>query len=138
MTAKTKIHGGIGQDHYVTKLSMRGHLLIADELVESGGKDSGPTPNELILSGLAACTVSTIRMYADKKGWEVDRIDLEMSILIEKKEAGQVSHIESLIEITGNITHEQRQRMLEIAHKCPAHKLLTNPIVIHTDLKTSG
>lgn len=137
MSGKTKIQGGIGQEHYVTKLSMRGHLLVADEPLENGGKDAGPTPNELIMSGLAACTASTLRMYADKKGWEVDRIDVEITINIEKKENGQVSHINNIIEITGNLTQEQRERMLEIAHKCPAHKLLTNPITIHADLKSA-
>jgi putative redox protein len=130
MSTKTKIHAGIGHEHYVTKLSMRGHLLVADEPQDNGGKDTGPTPTELILSGLAACTASTLRMYADRKDWEVERIDLELSIRIEKTENGQISHIETIIDITGNITAEQKERMLEIAGKCPIHKLLSNPVDI--------
>ena len=136
MSTKTKIQAGIGHEHYVTKLSMRGHLLVADEPHENGGKDTGPTPTELILSGLAACTMSTLRMYADKKGWDVERIDLELSILTEKTETGQLSHLESIIEITGNITQEEKARMIEIARKCPVHKLLTNPIDIVTHLRS--
>jgi putative redox protein len=132
MSTKTKIHAGIGHEHYVTKLSMRGHLLVADEPIDNGGKDAGPTPTELILSGLAACTASTLRMYIDKKDWEVERIDMELSIHIEKTEGGQISRIESIIDITGNITPEQKERILEIAAKCPVHKLLTNPVEIHT------
>ena len=135
MSTKTKIQGGIGHEHYISKLSMRGHLIVADEPIDNGGKDAGPTPTELILSGLAACTASTLRMYADKKGWEVERIDLELSIRIEKTDTGQVSHVESLIDITGNITAEEKARMIEIAQKCPVHKLLSNPIQIQSSAK---
>ena len=135
MSTKTKIQAGIGHEHYVTKLSMRGHLLVADEPLENGGKDTGPTPTELILSGLASCTASTLRMYADKKGWDVERIDLELSIHIEKTDNGQLSRIHSSVDITGNITQEQKDRMLEIAMKCPVRKLLTNPIEISTTAK---
>ncbi len=132
MSTKTKILAGIGHEHYVTKLSMRGHLLVADEPLDNGGKDAGPTPTELVLSGLAACTASTLRMYIDRKGWEVERIDLELSISIEKTETGQISRIDRVIHITGNITDEQKARLLEIADKCPVHKLLINPIEIKT------
>jgi putative redox protein len=111
---------------------MRGHLLVADEPVDNGGKDAGPTPTELVLSGLAACTASTLRMYIDKKGWDVERIDMELTIDIEKTDTGQISRIYSILDITGNITAEQKERILEIAAKCPVHKLLTNPIEINT------
>lgn len=132
MSTKTKILAGIGQEHYVTKLSMRGHLLVADEPVDNGGKDAGPTPSELVLAGLAACTASTLRMYIDRKDWDVERIDLELSIQTEKTETGQLSRIDRVINFTGNITDEQRARLLEIADKCPLHKLLTNPVEIKT------
>lgn len=134
MSTKTKIHAGIGHEHYVTKLSMRGHLLVADEPLDDGGKDAGPTPTELVLAGLASCTASTLRMYIDKKGWDVERIDMELSIDIEKTETGQISNIKSNIEITGSITEEQKNRILEIARKCPVHKLLTNPMIISTSI----
>lgn len=132
MSTKTKILAGIGHEHYVTKLSMRGHLLVADEPIDNGGRDAGPTPTELVLSGLAACTASTLRMYIDRKDWDVERIDLELSIQTEKTETGQLSRIDRVINFTGNITDEQKARLLEIADKCPVHKLLTNPIEIKT------
>jgi len=135
MNTKTKIQAGIGHEHYVSKLSMRGHLLVADEPIDNGGSDAGPTPTELLMSSLASCTTSTLRMYADRKGWEVDRIDLEMGIRIEKTDSGQISYLESIIEITGNMTSEQKERLLEIARKCPIHRLLTNPINISTQIK---
>ena len=135
MNAKTKVLAGIGHEHYATKISMRGHLLTADEPLDNGGKDSGPTPTELVLSGLAACTASTLRMYVDKKGWEVDRIDLEVSISIEKTETGQISHIQTYLSILGNVSADQKERMLEIARKCPLYRLLTNPVEISTSLR---
>lgn len=132
MNTKTKIQAGIGHEHYVVKLSMRGHVLVADEPTDNGGKDSGPTPTELVLSGLASCTASTLRMYADRKGWAVERIDLEISISIEKTETGQISHIESILDLTGDLTQEQKDRLQQIAGKCPVHRLLTNPVQITT------
>ncbi len=135
MSTITKIQAGIGHDHYTTKMTMRGHLLVADEPETHGGKDHGPTPTELVMSGLAACTTSTLRMYADRKGWEVERIDVEMSLQIHKTESGQTTHIESVIDLSGNLTEEQRARMLVIAGKCPIHKLLTNSVEISSLLK---
>lgn len=134
MNTKSKIQAGIGHEHFVTRISMRGHLLVADEPLDNGGKDSGPTPTELILSGLAACTASTLRMYADRKDWELDRIDVELGIDIEKTGTGQISRIHSTIKLSGNLDPEQKARLLEIAGKCPVHRLLTNPIEIKTTL----
>ena len=135
MSTKTKIQATIGRETYTSRLTMRGHTLLGDEPIENGGKDAGPTPTELVLSGLASCTVSTLRMYADKKGWNVDRIKVDLSILTVKTETGQSAQIESVIAITGDVTEEQKQRMLDIARKCPVHKLLTNPIRIDSNLR---
>ncbi len=135
MSTATKIQAGIGHEHYTTKLSMREHVLVADEPKSHGGKDLGPTPTELILSGLAACTTSTLRMYADRKEWPVDRIDVVVSMHVVRTESGQTSHFESIIEIAGVLTQHQRDRMIAIAGKCPIHKLLTNAIEITNHLK---
>jgi len=134
MSIQPKIRGVIGRETYASRMTMRGHTVQADEPVDNGGKDLGPTPTELVLSGLAACTVTTLRMYADKKGWDVDRIEVELSIQILKTETGQSSQIKSVIEISGEVTEDQKLRMLDIARKCPVHKLLTNPIQIDSSL----
>ena len=134
MSIQPKIRGVIGRETYASQMTMRGHTVQADEPVDNGGKDLGPTPTELVLSGLAACTVSTLRMYADRKGWDVDRIEVELSIQILKTETGQSSQIKSVIEISGEVTEDQKLRMLDIARKCPVHKLLTNPIQIDSSL----
>lgn len=135
MSTTTKILAGIGHDHYTTKMTMRGHLLVADEPESHGGKDLGPTPTELIMSGLAACTTSTLRMYADRKEWDVERIDVEISLHVVKTESGQTTYFNSIIDITGNLTQKQKDRMIVIAGKCPIHKLLTNTVEITTHLK---
>lgn len=135
MSTQTNIHGVIGRETYRSRLTMRGHTIHGDEPIENGGKDTGPTPTELLLSGLASCTVSTLRMYADKKGWNVDKIEVEIRIQTTKTETGQSAEIESVIAITGDVTDEQKLRMLEIARKCPVHKLLTNPIRINSMLE---
>jgi putative redox protein len=138
MSSVTKIRGVIGREAYRSNLTMRGHTIYGDEPVENGGKDSGPTPTELVLSGLASCTVATLRMYADKKGWLVDKIEVELRIHTTKTEIGQSAEIESIIGITGDVTAEQKQRMLDIARKCPVHKLLSNPIQITSILENGG
>lgn len=136
MSTKTKIHITIGQEAYTSRMSMRGHLLVADEPIEKGGKDKGPTPTELILSGLGSCTAATLRMYADRKGWEVDRINIEVEIRIEKTDAGQTAFITNHVDIIGHLNEDQKLRMLEIARKCPVHKLLTNQIEIDVKKET--
>jgi len=135
MSTQPKIRGVIGRETYASTMTMRGHTLQGDEPIENGGKDAGPTPTELVLSGLAACTVSTLRMYADRKGWDVDKIEVEISIQTSKTETGQSAQIKSVIGITGEVTEDQKLRMLDIARKCPVHKLLTNPIAIDSILK---
>lgn len=135
MSIQPKIRGVIGRETYTSRMTMRGHVVHGDEPIENGGKDAGPTPTELVLSGLAACTVSTLRMYADRKGWDVDQIEVDLSIDISKTDTEQSARIKSVIAITGEITEDQKMRMLDIARKCPVHKLLTNPIEIDSKLK---
>jgi putative redox protein len=132
MKTATHIQASIGHETYPTKISARGHVLTADEPVESGGKDLGPTPTELLLSSLASCTASTVRMYANRKGWELDRVNIQMSISAGYHEDGPYSRINSQIEFEGNLDAKQRARLLEIAGKCPIHRVLTRPIEINT------
>ena len=134
MGTETKVQASIGRETYKTQINVREHRLIADELPDNGGKDLGPTPHEYILAGLASCTASTLRMYTDRKGWPVEKISLELSLVTEKTKEGQVSHISNNIHIEGNIDEEQKQRMIEIAEKCPVHRILTNTILIKTQI----
>lgn len=116
------------------------HELTADEPEAMGGGDTGPSPYELLLMSLGACTSMTMRMYARRKSWPLegvrvflrhDRIHAEDCRDCETK-AGKIDRIDRAIEMTGPLSDEQRGRLLEIADKCPVHKTLRSEIKIVT------
>jgi len=107
MTQKTTLTASIGKEHYRVQLKARQHTFLADEPIESGGADSGPTPAEYILAALASCTAATLRMYADRKGFELDGIELELSIETEKGQP-PVTHIYRQIKLLGKLNADQR------------------------------
>lgn len=120
----------IGNDVYKTELVARDHTVIADEPLDVGGKDLGPRPGDFLRMGLASCTAITLRMYANRKGWDVQQIRVQVS----NGPFDGKSSYKTEIEITGNIDEEQRNRLLQIAKLCPVHKVLTHPIEIDTSL----
>ena len=124
----------IGKDLYRTEVRADKHLIIADEPLDVGGKDLGMNPNQFLLASLGTCTVMTLRMYADRKEWPVDSIKVDLTLDIVKNLNQQTSYIKRHIFIEGNINDEQKQRMLKIADSCPLHRILTNPIVITSNL----
>ena len=107
-----------------------------------GGDDSGLTPYQLLSASIGACTSMTIRMYADRKKWPLGRISVRVHhekihakdcAECENKE-GRVDRIEREIEIEGELTTEQRERVLEIADKCPVHRTLHSPVIVTSRL----
>lgn len=116
----------IGKEHYKTEISIRQHQLLGDEPLDNGGQDLGPSPFEYILSGLATCTLATLRMYADRKEMDLEGVDIKLSLHVEKNGLEQVTYIERELTVHGNISEEQRKRLVEIADKCPVHKMLTH------------
>ena len=124
------VTASIGHDHYNTQLSIGLHTLIADEALEVGGTDSGPSPGQILMASLASCTAITLRMYADRKQWAVEKIKVEVNA----QRVENTTVFTRDIELTGVIDHEQRNKLLEIANRCPVHKTLTNPIEIKTQL----
>jgi putative redox protein len=120
----------IGKDHYRTELLTSGKTIYADEPEEVGGTDSGPAPGEFLMISLASCTAITLRMYADRKKWDVTKIRVEVAS--QKLEFKMQFTRE--ISLVGNLDEDQRQRLLQIANSCPVHKTLTNPIEIETSL----
>ena len=123
----------IGSDVYKTELVVRKHVIIADEPESNGGKDLGPQPGDFIRMGLASCTAITLRMFANRKNMDVAQI--QVSVSNGPTTDKTVYHTE--IHITGNISDEERTRLIQIAKKCPVHKILSNPIQIEHTL-TSG
>jgi putative redox protein len=118
----------IGRDHYKTEITAGTHTLLADEPTGNGGTGSGPMPGDFMRMALASCTAITLRMYADRKKMDIERIDVTVNS--ERTDYKTVFKCE--IKITGNITDEQRERMEDIAHKCPVHNVLSHPIEIDT------
>lgn len=127
---------------YRSIITAGNHTLIADEPVSVGGRDEGPSPYDLLLSALGACTAMTLRMYVERKKLPVtnievmltfDRIhidDCESCTDEERKGKTEIQHISRLIYVTGEVTEEQRERLLYIAGRCPVHVTLhSNPHV---------
>jgi putative redox protein len=120
----------IGTDHFRTEITVGGKMLIADEPEELNGINQGPAPGEFLLISLASCTAITLRMYADRKKWPVEVIIVEVNF--EKVDNKTIFKRE--LHLVGELTEEQRARLLQIANGCPVHKTLTNPIEIQTSL----
>lgn len=122
----------IRQEPYVTHISSDTNSLIADEPIDLGGKNTGMTPTELLASSLAACTCITLRMYANRKQWNVESI--ETHITISNQEVSNSTLFERTITFTGTIDNLQRERLLDIANHCPIHKILSHTITIQTSI----
>jgi putative redox protein len=106
------------------------HRGLADEPNELGGDDTGPAPFEHVLAGLGACTSMTVKMYADRKAWPLTAVNVDLSI--HKVDDGY--RLTRSIKLEGELTEEQRTRLLDIANKCPVHKMLTGKIEIESAL----
>ena len=110
------------------------HQWLADEPTELGGANRGPTPHHLLLSSLGACTSITVRMYAARKGWPLRGVEVELQFNPEGAPAVGGSDIRRRITLRGDLSPEQRERLLQIANACPIHKVLTGAIRISTSL----
>src|SRR5699024_292639 len=117
------LKANIGRDTFKTHLSTNKHEFIADEPEEMGGKDLGPDPFELSLSSLAACKAMTMRMYADRKKWDLESVSMELTLEVKQSDQQQTTYINVNIVMAGDLDDQQRQRILAIADKCPIHKL---------------
>ncbi|TSD66834.1 OsmC family protein [Inquilinus sp. KBS0705] len=122
--------GKIGRDQYHTVITSGKHTVNADEPEDKGGTDKAMNPFELLLASLGSCTVITLRMYINRKMWAIDAINVNLELF---KTATGV-FIETKLHFTGEITDEQRKRLITIADACPVHKLLIGNVVIDTSL----
>ncbi len=132
-----------GATGFRSDVSLAGHTLIADEPEDYGGTDMGPTPYDLLSGALATCTSMTIRMYADHKKLPVDAVTV--SVRHDKihakdcenceQEDGRIDRFRRELTLDGDLTDEQRQRILEIADRCPVHKTLHGDVHVQTRLR---
>lgn len=121
-----------GQGRYQQAVTVGQHRLIADEPLSMGGGDAGPAPFDLVMAGLGACTAMTLRMYAERKGLALTHLSVALSHAKVEVDGVVRDRIERTITLAGELTPEQRQRLLEIANKCPVHRALTQSFVIES------
>jgi putative redox protein len=126
------IHCEIGTAKYRCTMQWRNGTFIADEPVSSGGTDEGPDPYSLLLSSLASCTLITLRMYIDRKQWEIPSITVETNLYQYTKDGKTITVMDRDIRYTGTVTDEQRKRLTEIAEACPISKILQGEVQVRT------
>ena len=132
----------IGNEKYRTDITARGHTIVADEPLSLGGTNLGPTPYDLLNAGLGACTVITMRMYADRKGWPLESVTARVRHEkvhakdceeCESDATGKIDRIDRQITIEGPLDEDQIKRLMNIANKCPVHRTLEGEIHVITE-----
>lgn len=111
------------------------HQWLSDVPAALGGGDSGPSPHEILLSALGACTAITVAMYAQRKEWPLEGIDVQLNIVEERTKPEPFTHIRRDIRLAGDLDAEQRQRLLEIANACPIHRVLSGEVSVSSQLR---
>jgi putative redox protein len=117
-----RVDGRLKQD-----VAVRDHRVTADEPREHGGDDSGPSPQELLAASLASCTAITMEMYAERKGWDVG--DISVDVEYEPAQRGSPTRFVMRVEMPREVSEEQRDRLMQIAAKCPVHRALEGEVM---------
>ena len=128
------ITGAIGRDHYRATIQASRHTLHADEPESNGGADTAPSPSYILMSALAACKLITVRMYADRKEWPLESVAVELEMEVDRTARPVQTQIRCRLHFVGQLDDEQRQRLLEVADKCPTHRALTGEVEISSVL----
>ncbi len=124
----------LGKQNYATQIHARTHKLVADEPKKDGGTDTGFAPYELLLASLGSCTAITVRMYADRKEWDLQHIDVALNMEQETTKEGKHTIFFRELKLTGNLDQKQKERLLSIAKQCPVAKILNGRIEINSQL----
>lgn len=143
LRSKKQVAVQLSDEGFTSRIMAGKHALIADEPIDVGGNDYGPSPYDLLLSSLGACTAMTIRMYTNRKEWDLEEVTVHLSHNKDhasdcescEKDGTKIDHIYRTIELSGNLDDKQRKRILEIADKCPVHKTLHSEIKVLTELE---
>lgn len=131
---KTRVR--LGPEGFRSEIRARHHVIYADEPASDGGMDSGPTPTEMLLGALGSCIAITCRMYAERKGWPLEGVEVGLDIerfrsqdypAYQGDAYKYVHELRNDITFYGPLDEDQRKRLLEIAGKCPVHRVIENP-----------
>jgi putative redox protein len=126
-----KVFASIKNDPYKIELeSPTGNLVMADEPLDKGGKDAGFSPKELLVAALSACTSATLRMYIERKGWDISEIKVETELT----ESEGTSTFSRKLVFAGEVTDDQKKRLMVVANACPVHKILLSHIEFKTEI----
>jgi putative redox protein len=115
------------REHFTHDLTVRKHHLTADEPEGTGGDDMGPSPQELLAASLASCTAITMEMYAKRKGWNVDGMEVDVDYT--PAERGSATNFKLVMRMPAHLTEDQVQRLQVIAAKCPVHRTLEGEVL---------
>lgn len=134
-----------GDGRYVQKVAAGRHVFLADEPHAVGGDDAGPSPYDLLLAALGACTAMTARMYAERKGLALESTSVTLrhrriharDCESCETESGMIDHLERVVSFSGDLSAEDRSRLLEIVDRCPVHRTLTSEVAIATRAATT-
>lgn len=135
-------HLNIEENNFTTTIQTKNHSLTADEPTSIGGNDFGPSPYELLNASLIACTAMTLKMYAERKQWDLKEVYVYTShskrhsqdLNVEVQQPKHLDFIDKKIKLIGNLNESQKTRLIEIASRCPVHKTLTNTVIFKTSL----
>ncbi|REH52308.1 putative redox protein [Tenacibaculum gallaicum] len=122
--------------NYLAEAKMRNHFTVIDEPLDKGGDDNGPTPVEYLLTAIGGCVSITLRMYAERKGWELGKITVNVSQKEQLTSEGIKKSLVEEISFEKEVTDEQRTKLLEIAGKCPVAKMVKGATEIDTKITT--
>jgi putative redox protein len=112
---------------------IREHELTADEPKSSGGEDSGPSPQELLAASLASCTAVTMEMYAARKGWDIGEVTVDVDY--EPAHRGSPTRFAMTVSLPKELSEEQRERLMQIAAKCPVHRTLEGEVMFEESVE---
>ncbi len=135
-------HLNIVEDNFTTSIQTKNHTLIADEPEDIGGSNFGPSPYEYLNAGLAACTVMTLKMYAERKKWDLQEVYVYLThsrkhsddVDIEVDRPKYLDHISKKLKFVGNLDDEQIKRLKEISARCPVHRTLESEVIFDTTI----
>ncbi|MGB0891367.1 MAG: OsmC family protein [Flavobacteriaceae bacterium] len=134
MAKKQESKVRLSNKNYLAEAKMRNHFAVIDEPVDLGGDDNAPTPVEYLLTAIGGCVSITLRMYSERKGWNIGEITVKVSQKEELTTEGVKKSLVEEISFEKEITEEQRIKLLEIAGKCPVAKMVKGETPIETKI----